>query len=476
MAVLLIATDLPAGGDLDDTRLGRSLAGSSGWATDPSTPDVVGTVMVDHDTALVDGALDLIRVALADGPDIRALIADAAVLGVVQLRGAWSPTRIANEPDELHLVVSRDRREAGGILDRIDALADAADSVGHLPAVLTERAAALEIATTTRRAALRLETARLTSDPAPSVSVIIPTAGARGHDGRPLVIDAVRAARSGATTDTATEILIVVGDEYDGDPDDLIDGDDVRLVRRPPGPWNFSATVNLGLLEARNDLVLLLNDDIEQHQPGWLDPMAHHLRDPSVGAVGALLLYPDGNVQHAGMVVDDALPLHCFSGMSLQEVEDRHGLVPRDMAAVTGACLLARRSELLELGGLNEALPFSFNDVDLCFKVLRHGKRVVFEPRARLTHHEGASREPVTHGWEWDTFVRRWGEIVDPWYHPGFVRPNDPHDRRRNADHIVPEAPPEPAAVRTPHVRSRVHHARSYEGEQPADTVVGSPS
>ena len=90
MAVLLIATDLPAGEDLDDTRLGRSLAGSSGWTTDPSAPDVVGTVMVDHDTTLVDGALDHIRAALADAPELEALIADA----VVNSPGAsWSSKR-----------------------------------------------------------------------------------------------------------------------------------------------------------------------------------------------------------------------------------------------------------------------------------------------------------------------------------------------------------------------------------------------
>ncbi len=86
--------------------------------------------------------------------------------------------------------------------------------------------------------------------------------------------------------------------------------------------------------------------------------------------------------------------------------------------------------------------------------------RVVVDPTHPLIHHESASRQPVIEGWEWERFVGRWGEVVDPWYHPGHHRPDDPTDRRRNADGLAPTGPDGRWAPRTPTIRPRVHRAR----------------
>ena len=134
----------------------------------------------------------------------------------------------------------------------------------------------------------------------------------------------------------------------------------------------------------------------------------------------------------------------------------------REVIAVTGGCLMMRRADFLAVGGLSTAFPLSFNDIDLCIRVQRAVGRVVVEPMATLVHHETLSREPVITAEEWDRWIGRWGEIVDPWYHPGHRRPDDPHRLARNADHLEPgpdDPTPQPQA-RRPRLRSRVHRGR----------------
>ncbi|MEO0492695.1 MAG: glycosyltransferase, partial [Actinomycetota bacterium] len=305
MAVLLIATDRADSIPADTTPLGASLDAAATivrWTFDADDPAVTATVMIDVDTALRPGALDLIGETLDHHLDVEILTADGLVDDELRLRGAWAPTRIAHDPSELDLVVTRGHAADGSLDARVEALfaVDPA-SIGQLPAVLTEHSGPPPLGLATMERAADLLARRRTRPTVGAVSVVIPTAGFLSPDGRPLVVAAIDAARRGGITDL--EILLVVGDEYVGDPESLL-ADDVRLVHRPPGSWNFSAAVNLGLLAAEHDHVLVLNDDIEAIGDGWLASMAAHLRDPDVGAVGALLLFPDGTIQHAGMVVD----------------------------------------------------------------------------------------------------------------------------------------------------------------------------
>jgi GT2 family glycosyltransferase len=275
-----------------------------------------------------------------------------------------------------------------------------------------------------------------------------------------MVDHAIRAVLAGSST---TSVIVVIGDECTG-PLEFADPR-VSVVRRAPGPFNFSAAVNTGILRATTELVLLLNDDVSAHNtdargPVWYDQMAVHFRDPSVGIVGALLHYPNGSIQHAGIVLDDAHPLHSFVGFALEDLGRQHADVARDVVAVTGACMLVRRSDALAVGGFSTVFPLSFNDIDFCLKLRRMNRRVVFEPAAALTHHESASREAIIESHEWDRYIGRWGHVRDPWYHPGHARPDDPHQLTRNADHIDPDRVPFIAEARSTAIACQVHHSR----------------
>ncbi len=303
-------------------------------------------------------------------------------------------------------------------------------------------------------------------DSHPAASIVIPTAAAPGADGRPLI---ERCLDSLAATDWPnTETILVAGDECRLSPAELaaLAGaahPEARVVRRPRGPFNFSEAVNCGALAARGTLLLLLNDDTEVTDPGWLARMAVHAMAEGVGAVGARLLFADGTIQHTGLLVDDGRWFHPFAGWVPDEADRRGWGTARTVCAVTGACLMTRRSDFLALGGLSPLLPLTFNDVDYCLRLAEAGLRTVVEPAATLVHHESSTRPPVMEAWEQNRFDSRWGQVIDPWYHPGYVRPRDPAAPRRDADHMLPSAAPAIRTPRTSEVRrefNRVHSVR----------------
>ncbi len=209
------------------------------------------------------------------------------------------------------------------------------------------------------------------------------------------------------------EVIVVVGDEYQGEPPRPVAGLGMRVIHRGAGPFDFSRAVNRGLLASRGELMLMLNDDIEAESPNWLGLMAACLRDPTVGAVGAALLYPDRSIQHIGIEFDHASPVHSLRGRPLSEAAGLAGDAAREVVSVTGACLLARRRDLLAVGGMSCEFPSSYGDIDLCLRLRRSGLRVVVAPAAVLTHHESASRAPVIEPWETERFLARWGEAPD---------------------------------------------------------------
>ena len=220
------------------------------------------------------------------------------------------------------------------------------------------------------------------------------------------------------------EVIVVVGDEFQGELPRPIGYFPVQIVNRGPGSFDFSMAVNSGLLACRGELTLLLNDDIEAETSDWLGRMTAHLDDPTVGVVGAALVYPDRSIQHIGMEIKNGHPTHSFRGCPLSDAA-AHGVdVARDVIGVTGACLLARRRDLLAVGALSPVFPASYGDIDLCLRLLRSGLRVVVEPAAILVHHESASREPVIEPWESERFVHRWAELADPWHHLRDHRPD----------------------------------------------------
>lgn len=165
-------------------------------------------------------------------------------------------------------------------------------------------------------------------------------------------------------------------------------------VLRDDGPFNFSAINNRAVHEATcGEFVLLMNNDIEATHPEWLDEMVGPALEPGVGCVGARLWYPDGRIQHAGVVLVCGVAGHAHKLLA----RGQHGYMGRavlaqDFVAVTAACLLLRKSVYEEVSGLDESLAVAFNDVDFCLRVREAGYRNHWTPYAELIHHESVSR------------------------------------------------------------------------------------
>jgi GT2 family glycosyltransferase len=162
-----------------------------------------------------------------------------------------------------------------------------------------------------------------------------------------------------------------------------------------PGPFNFSRLCNEGAKRASGDHLLFLNNDTEVLTPDWLERMLGLARRPDVGIVGATLLYPDGSIQHAGLFPQPGGRwIHAYRHAPLADARREHDELRRIrvVPAVSGACLMVRRETFEVLGGFNEALPLTYNDVDLCCRAQKQGMLVVVTPHARLLHFECLSR------------------------------------------------------------------------------------
>jgi len=166
------------------------------------------------------------------------------------------------------------------------------------------------------------------------------------------------------------------------------------VVLKNQTAFNYSAYNNLGARHAHGDLLLFLNNDVEVIDPCWLDELVQWAERREIGAVGAKLLYPDGTIQHAGIVVGmEGHGSHVFMGQR-EGYTGLFGSVDwyRDVSAITGACLMMRREVFEKIGAFDEDYLLVFNDIEICVRVLAHGYRVVYNPFARLIHYEGKSR------------------------------------------------------------------------------------
>lgn len=191
------------------------------------------------------------------------------------------------------------------------------------------------------------------------------------------------------------EVVVVDNASTDATPDVLaaLEGD-VTVVTNETNR-GFAVACNQGADRARGDIVLFLNNDTEV-RPGWLDALLSALdHDKRIGAAGARLLFPDGTIQHAGMLLVERTDLG-----GLYEGVHRHvgkpadwpeALEPADMLAVTGAVLAVRAAAFTAVGGFDDGYWNCFEDVDLCLKLGEAGWTVRYVPDAVIVHHESAS-------------------------------------------------------------------------------------
>jgi O-antigen biosynthesis protein len=265
----------------------------------------------------------------------------------------------------------------------------------------------------------------------PLVSLIIPTAAKlRTVDGKPvdMLANAIRSVVE--KTDYPHYEFIVVADD-DGVPPSTaraLEGTRHQVLRfKRLGLFNFSAKINAGVAASSGEQVLFFNDDLEVIAPEWLAAMIEYSQVPEIGAVGAKLLYPDGRLQHIGMVLGVAgVAAHAFhQHPGVSPGYSGSAIMVRNYSAVTAACLMTRRAVFDEAGPFDERFPVDFNDVDYCLRVQRAGYRVVFTPWAQLYHHESASFGLRRHDLSvLEEFRRRWADRIDrdPYYNPNLTR------------------------------------------------------
>lgn len=229
-------------------------------------------------------------------------------------------------------------------------------------------------------------------DPVPTVEILIPS---KDHTD---VLDRCVASILDRSTYGRYRITVIENNSTDEDTFAYYRAleartDRVRVIKWPH-EFNYAKIMNFGAASTVADVLLLLNNDTEAITPDFIEEMVGYLQRPEVGVVGAKLLYYDGLVQHAGMLIGpDGTVVHvnqnvpdssgCYLGRSLR---------PGNFSSVTGACQMVRRAVFEEVGGYSEEFAVGYNDADFCCKVNAAGYSVVFTPYAKLYHNEFVSR------------------------------------------------------------------------------------
>ncbi len=426
------------------------------WARDTVTQlagalTPTSVVYADEDQLLADGSYGAPKLKPAFSPEF---LLSSAYIGRPIAMGA----EVAD-----HLP----RLEAGDIaaLEHECAMAatEIADVVTHIPEVLCHRSEGPEethdpLATDHITAALRRRRDEAIVIPGPSLqrTHVVRTVGS--HVSVSVLIpfrDEPRLLRTcvdsvAATTGEHKGVEFILIDNGSTDPETLTlmerlaDGPHMRVLS-DPRPFNWAALNNAGAAVASGDVLLCLNNDIEARRSGWLSALCAQALRPGIAAAGARLLYPDGRVQHCGLVVGLAGAAgHVLGG--LDQVEPGYlgiATAARECSAVTGACLATRRDVFTLLGGFDETLGVDLNDVDYCLRAGAEGLRTIYEPSAELIHHESPSRGTAGGVGDLVQFLNRWKGYIaqgDPYLNPhltradpscGLARPGEEDDWNR---------------------------------------------
>jgi len=263
-------------------------------------------------------------------------------------------------------------------------------------------------------------------EPAPLATIIIP------NKNMPALIGACVASIRSRTAYPRYEILIVDNGSTDEETLRLYDRfrQEGVLIADYPAEFNYSAMNNLGIREARGDVLVFLNNDTSVIGDDWLSELVAHAARPEIGCVGAKLYYEDDTIQHAGVFVGVCgIACHPYRGFEKGDFGYFGRLrVAQNLSAVTAACLAVKRSIALEVGGFDEiSLKIALNDVDFCLKVHAAGYYNVWTPFAELHHFESKSRgyeigpeKRARFQSESEILKARWEDYValDPYYSP----------------------------------------------------------
>ncbi|WP_048707982.1 glycosyltransferase family 2 protein [Microvirga massiliensis] len=436
--------------------------------------------LLDHDDELAPHALYMVVEALATQPDLDLIFTDEDKIDEYGRRhepwfkSDWNYDLMLSQNAVVHLAVYRRRlvEEVGGFRSGFDGSQDydltlriaertTSDRIHHIPFVLyhwraTSGSVALSVdekdypyeaavravqdhLDRTGRAGARVERQDHPGyyrihwplpPESPRVAVIIPTRDK---------VDLLRVSVSSILTRTdypTVELIIVdngsVEDETRKFLHELEKQRSVRVLRYDK-PYSFAALNNWAVSQTTAPLVAFVNNDIEVITASWLSEMVARALRPDVGAVGAKLYYPNGTIQHAGIIVGiGGLAGHPHLGLSRNEPGYfGRAACAQSLSAVTAACMVIRRDVFLAVGGFNERdFAIAFNDVDLGLRLNQAGYSVVWTPHAELFHHESASLGPPTDKRRSRQFEeecanlrRRWIDVSsnDPFYNPNLT-------------------------------------------------------
>jgi GT2 family glycosyltransferase len=427
--------------------------------------------LMDHDDVLEpDAVYHLVTAAKQTDADL--IYSDEAITGediarilAVRARPAFSHDYYLSHPYFVHLVaVRRELAQRLGFDDELRISADvdfvlrvieASRAVAHVPRVLyrwrthggsTGHAKRDEVMAATRAAIQRhLDRAQPGAvasaapefnqfevawpDPGGLVLIVIPT-----KDG----VDVLRqCVESIERTIPPEAYRLVVIDHQSKEPRAkryLAQLAERHIVMPYKGAFNYAAMNNLAVRTHGKgaSFALLMNNDVEAIDSGWLQRLRSIAARPQVGAVGALLIYPDKRVQHAGVVVGiNGLADHALRFDEVWEGDGQRALgynasltALRDFSAVTAACLMLRMSVFEEVGGFDETFAVGFNDTDLCLRIGRAGYKILYDGRTILYHHESVTRiarSALKHPKDDQRLRDEWNTLLrdgDPYYNP----------------------------------------------------------
>lgn len=272
---------------------------------------------------------------------------------------------------------------------------------------------------------------KYTVDGTPLVSIVIPT-----KDCFELIVQCVDSILENSSYPYFEVIIVDTGstdERVHAYYDKLIKNDaHVRIVHWKK-PFNFSGACNLGAEKSTGEYLLFLNNDTEVITPDWIQGLLEHAQRPSVGMVGAKLQFPHGTIQHAGVVLSKRdVAFHPFYNQD--PVQDIFNYIyianVRNTAAVTAACSMVSRKKFNEVGGFDTKLRVTYNDVDLCLKLLDKGYFNVYNPFVELFHYESMSvgkietdaRDKAEFNEAKTLMQKRWAKYLksDPYYNDCF--------------------------------------------------------
>ena len=417
-------------------------------------------VLLDNDDELVPDALGVVNHQIVHHPDVDYLYSDEdkiAESGEYEGRFSkpdWSPERLLCQNYCSHLSVIRSElvQQLGGFRSGYDGaqdhdlllrLSDSQLSVVHIPEVLyhwrvsagstaadvsekpeavnagrraiEDAVARRQISGTVVDAGSWYHRVKRSPTSSPLVSLIIPTCGTEGvvWGERVIFLENLIASINSLSTYENYEIVVVYDDPTDPLVLERLRGSthQLRLVRYQK-PFNFSEKCNIGAVEAFGEVLIFMNDDMEVLSPDWIETLVAMTEDPTVGAVGPLLLFDNFTVQSAGHHAVG--PAHFARGLSPKSPAAGGWplVLNREVSGLTGACVALRREVFFQVGGFSEQLPLNYNDVDFGYKIQSEGLRLLWTPDVALFHFESKSRETTVSQEEKELLRRLWGRYI----------------------------------------------------------------